>query len=75
MRAHTPDAFARTWPAFLDAAGLDPGEPGFDDRVVTLAVLLILETAERFRHSAPDRYPGWAARVAGALAWRGRRIS
>src|SRR5690606_29435433 len=52
-----PDAFARTWPAFLEAAGLDPGEPGFDDRVVTLAVLLILETAERFRHSAPTATP------------------
>ncbi len=71
VRAHTPEAFTRTWTAFLEAAGIDPTEPGFDDRVVTLAILLILETAERFRHSAPERHPGWGARISRTLAWRG----
>ena len=71
VRAHTPKAFTKTWAAFLEAAGIDATEPGFDDRVVTLAVLLGLETAERFRHSAPERHPGWGARISRTLAWRG----
>jgi aminoglycoside phosphotransferase (APT) family kinase protein len=71
VRAHTPEAFTRTWTAFLEAAGVDNTEAGFDDRVLTLAVLLILETAERFRHSAPERHAGWGARISRTLAWRG----
>ena len=67
----TPEAFTRTWTPFLEAAGIEPTEPGFDNRVVTLAVLLVLETAERFRHSAPERHPGWGARISRTLAWRG----
>lgn len=71
VRAHTPEAFTRTWPAFLEAAGVDETEAGFEDRVLTLAILLILETAERFRHSAPERHAGWGARISRTLAWRG----
>ncbi len=71
VRAHTPEAFTRTWTAFLEAAGVDDTEAGFDDRVLTLAILLILETAERFRHSAPERHAGWGARISRTLAWRG----
>lgn len=71
VRAHTPEAFTKTWRAFLEAAGVDDTEAGFDDRVVTLAILLILETAERFRHSAPERHAGWGARISRTLAWRG----
>lgn len=75
VRAHTPEAFARTWRPFLEAAGIDDTEPGFDDRVVTLAILLILETAERFRWSAPERHAGWGQRVSRTLAWRGRPLA
>lgn len=71
VRAHTPEAFTRTWPTFLEAAGVDHTEAGFEDRVLTLAMLLILETAERFRHSAPERHPGWGERISRTLAWRG----
>ena len=71
VRAHTPEAFTRTWTAFLEAAGIDDTEAGFDDRVLTLAILLILETAERFRHSAPERHASWGARISRTLAWRG----
>ena len=75
IRAHTPEAFTRTWRPFLDAAGIDPSEPGFEDRVVTLAILLILETAERFRHSAPERHAGWGERISRTLAWRGKPLT
>jgi aminoglycoside phosphotransferase (APT) family kinase protein len=75
VRAHTPEAFTRTWPAFLEAAGVDDTVAGFDDRVLTLATLLILETAERFRHSAPERHAGWGARISRTLAWRGQPLT
>ena len=75
VRAHTPEAFTRTWAAFLEAAGVDKTEAGFDDRVFTLAMLLLLETAERFRHSAPERHAGWGPRISRTLAWRGRPLT
>ena len=75
VRAHTPQAFARTWAPFLEAAETDDAEAGFDERVVTLAILLILETAERFRLSAPERHSGWAERISRTLAWRGRPLA
>lgn len=75
VRAHTPEAFTRTWAAFLDAAGIDDTEADFDDRVVTLAILLILETAERFRQSAPERHAGWGERIARTLTWRGHPLT
>jgi aminoglycoside phosphotransferase (APT) family kinase protein len=71
VRAHTPEAFSRTWAPFLEAAEIERTEPHFDDRILTLAILLILETAERFRHSAPERYPSWGARISRTLTWRG----
>jgi aminoglycoside phosphotransferase (APT) family kinase protein len=75
VRAHTPEAFTRTWSAFLEAAGVDKAEAGFDDRVVTLAILLLLETAERFRHVAPERHAGWGVRISRTLAWRGQPLT
>ena len=75
IRAHTPEAFSRTWRTFLEAAGIDASEPGFDDRVVTLAILLVLETAERFRRSAPERHAGWGERISRTLAWRGAPLT
>ena len=75
VRAHTPEAFSRTWAPFLEEAGIDKDQAGFDERVVTLAILLILETAERFRHSAPERHAGWAARVSRTLPWRGSPLT
>ena len=75
LRAHTPEAFTRTWTMFLEAAGVDDTEPGFDDRVLTLVILLVLETAERFRHVAPERHAGWGARISRTLAWRGLRLT
>ena len=71
IRAHTPEAFTRTWRPFLCAARIDATEDGFEDRIVTLAILLILETAERFRRSAPERHAGWGERISRTLAWRG----
>jgi aminoglycoside phosphotransferase (APT) family kinase protein len=75
VRAHTPEAFTRTWAPFLEAAGIDDTEAGFEDRVVTLAILLIMETAERFRHSAPERHAGWGARISRTLGWRGQPLT
>lgn len=75
VRAHTPEAFTRTWRAFLEAAGVDTTEADFDERVITLAILLVLETAERFRHSSPERHAGWGARISRTLAWRGQPLT
>lgn len=75
VRAHTPEAFTRTWTAFLEAAEVDKTEASFDDRVITLAILLVLETAERFRHSSPERHAGWGARISRTLAWRGQPLT
>jgi aminoglycoside phosphotransferase (APT) family kinase protein len=75
VRAHTPEAFTRTWTVFLEAAGIDNTEAGFDDRVITLAILLLLETAERFRHTAPERHAGWGDRISRTLAWRGQPLT
>ncbi len=75
LRFHTPAAFVRSWPGFLDAAGIDRREDRFDERLLTLIVLLLLETAERFRRSAPEKHAGWAVRISEVLLWRGQPIT
>jgi hypothetical protein len=37
----------------LEAAAIDDTEPGFDDRVLTLVILLVLETAFFIQRSVP----------------------
>jgi Ser/Thr protein kinase RdoA (MazF antagonist) len=74
VRAHTPVAFSRSWAGFLEAAGIDPGEDSFDDRVFTLIVLRMLETADSFRRSAPAKHASWAERLSRTLEWRGRAL-
>jgi len=74
VRFHTPAAFVRSWPGFLDAAGIDRREDRFDERLLALIVLLLLETAERFRRSAPEKHAGWAVRISQTLAWQGQPI-
>jgi aminoglycoside phosphotransferase (APT) family kinase protein len=71
VRAHTPSAFTRSWRGFLDAAGVDCGEESFDDRVFTLIVLRLLETADGVRRVAPTQHPSWAERLSRTLAWAG----
>jgi aminoglycoside phosphotransferase (APT) family kinase protein len=64
VRTHTPEAFRRGWPAYLDGTGLDIDD--HDDRLFTLMVLRLLETADGFRRSAPAKHPSWGRRL-GAL--------
>ena len=69
VRAHTPLAFARSWSGFLDAADVDPGQASFDERLLSLIVLRLLETAEAYRHSVPAKYPSWGGRLSQTLGW------
>jgi hypothetical protein len=39
----SPVVLEEAWPAFLDGAGIDAGEPGLANEVRTLQVLLMLE--------------------------------
>jgi Ser/Thr protein kinase RdoA (MazF antagonist) len=75
VRAHTPSAFTRSWSGFLDASGIDRSQESFEDRVLALIVLRLLETADAYLRSAPEKYPSWAARLARTLRWRGRSLS
>lgn len=75
IRAHTPAAFSATWTRFLGAAGLDPSADSFDERLLALIVLRLLETAEAYRLWAPEKHPGWATRVSRTLEWRGMSLS
>ncbi len=75
VRAHTPAAFNATWTRFLGAAGLDRSAEGFDERLLALIVLRLLETAEAYRLSAPEKHPGWGTRVSRTLEWRGMSLS
>lgn len=63
VRAHTPRAFERSWPGFLQAAGIDHSADGFDRRVRTLIVLRLLETAETYRLAQPEKHPSWGIRI------------
>lgn len=74
VRAHTPEAFRRSWDPFLEAAAIDRGQAGFDERVFAIIVLRLLETAEAFRRSAPEKHPSWAERLRRTLAWQGRPL-
>lgn len=74
VRAHTPVAFSRTWRGFLDAAGVDRGEAAFDERLIAIIVLRLLETADAFRRSAPEKHASWAQRLSSTLEWRARAL-
>ena len=75
VRAHTPHAFAATWRGFLDAAAIDREEEElFDDRLMALIVVRLLETADTIRGTAPARHPGWAERLARTLEWLDRPL-
>ena len=75
VRAHTPAAFTRSWSEFLDESGIDTTQESFDDRLLALIVLRLLETADAFLHSAPAKYPSWAERLARTLRWRGETLA
>ena len=75
IRAHTPAAFTRTWDRFLNAAGVDRSEAQFDDRVMLLIVLRLLETADGFREAWPEKHPSWGRRLSATLEWRGTPLS
>lgn len=51
------------------AAAIDPDQDVFDDRVNALIVVRLLETADVFRRSAPDKHASWAVRLACTLEW------
>jgi aminoglycoside phosphotransferase (APT) family kinase protein len=63
VRAHTPSAFGRSWDRFLDGAGIDRTQDGFDERIHTLIVLRLLETAATFRRTQPEKHASWGARI------------
>lgn len=75
VRAHTPAAFKRTWELFLKAAGVDRSEALFDDRVMLLIVLRLLETADGFREAWPEKHASWGKRLSTTLEWRGTPLS
>jgi aminoglycoside phosphotransferase (APT) family kinase protein len=43
VRFASPAILEQTWPGFLRAAGIDPAEPGLDERVRALQILRMLE--------------------------------
>lgn len=69
VRAHTPEAFPRSWPGFLSAARIDATEPGFRARATALIICRLLETAEYFRLNQPEKFLSWADRIGTTLAW------
>ena len=75
VRAHTPAAFTATWSDFLSAARIDPSADAFDERVIALVIVRLLETADTYRRSAPEKYPSWAVRLSKTLEWRGGPLS
>lgn len=63
VRAHTPAAYERSWLAFARAAEIDESASGFQETLHTLTLLRLLETADHFRLTQPEKYPSWATRI------------
>lgn len=71
VRAHTPDAFDRSWRAFLDGAEIDLGAGETEELLFALLIARLLETAEHFRLTRPEKHPSWGRRLRETLAWDG----
>lgn len=63
VRAHTPNAFARSWRSFLQGARADDTAPRLNDQMQVLTVLRLLEAAESFGRISPEKQPSWATRI------------
>lgn len=70
VRAHTPHAFQRAWKPFITAAGVDLGDPFLESRLLTLIATRLLETADTFRKTQPEKHPSWGERLEHVLTWR-----
>ena len=70
VRAHTPEAFARSWAEFLKSAGVDPQQERFAQRLNALIALRLLDTADVIRRTIPAKHPSWGRRLADALPWQ-----
>lgn len=69
VRAHTPEAFGRSWRRFLSAANIDSTTPQFEQRLLTLIVLRLLETASTYHRTRHDDHEPWARRLTHTLNW------
>lgn len=69
VRFHSPDAFHSSWPTFVGAAGVDPEEDSFTER---LRVLLVLRLLERVGESLAEpvvAQRAWIERLTHTLTW------
>jgi aminoglycoside phosphotransferase (APT) family kinase protein len=65
LHAHTPRAFELSWPQFLAAAEVDPGEEDFEQRIFALLTLRLLETTASY--AGTGTHEAWVERLSRAL--------
>lgn len=68
-RCKHADARTGSHSVFIAATGVNPSEADFDAKCIALIVLRLLEAAETFRLTQPEKYQSWDQRLRTTLPW------